>query len=160
MSGWDLNMGILSPFQWNSNTYLGGFDILSLVHQPFLPSISSSHIFSNQHQGFFFFFPFFPLFFNYFNWRLITLQYCGGFCHTFTWISHGCTCVPHPDTPFYLSPHPILQGNPSIPALSTLSHALYLDWWSISHMIMYMFQCCSHKSSHLLLLQSPKICSL
>ena len=26
-----------------------------------------------------------------FNWRLITLQYCGGFCHTFTWISHGCT---------------------------------------------------------------------
>ena len=23
--------------------------------------------------------------------RLITLQYCGGFCHT--WISHGCTCV-------------------------------------------------------------------
>ena len=20
----------------------------------------------------------------YFNWRLITLQYCGGFCHTFT----------------------------------------------------------------------------
>ena len=30
----------------------------------------------------------------YFNWRLITLQYCGGFCHTLTWISHGCTCVP------------------------------------------------------------------
>ena len=29
----------------------------------------------------------------YFNWRLITLQYCGGFCHTLTWISHGCTCV-------------------------------------------------------------------
>ena len=33
--------------------------------------------------------------FIYFNWRLITLQYCGGFCHTLTWISHGCTCVPH-----------------------------------------------------------------
>ena len=29
----------------------------------------------------------------YFNWRLITLQYCGGFCHTSTWISHGCPCV-------------------------------------------------------------------
>ena len=28
-------------------------------------------------------------FFN-FNRRLITLQYCGGFCHTLTWISHGC----------------------------------------------------------------------
>ena len=33
---------------------------------------------------------------NFFNWRLITLQYCGGFCLTFTWISHRCTCVPHP----------------------------------------------------------------
>ena len=29
----------------------------------------------------------------YFNWRLITLQYCGDFCHTLTWISHWCTCV-------------------------------------------------------------------
>jgi len=35
--------------------------------------------------------------FIYFNWRLITLQYCGGFCHTFTWIIHGCTCVPYPE---------------------------------------------------------------
>ena len=26
--------------------------------------------------------------FIYFNWRLITLQYCSGFCHTLTWISH------------------------------------------------------------------------
>ena len=35
------------------------------------------------------------LFFKiYFNWKLITLQYCSGFCHRLTWISHGCTCVP------------------------------------------------------------------
>ena len=32
--------------------------------------------------------------FYLFNWRLITLQHCGGFCHTLTWISHGCTCIP------------------------------------------------------------------
>ena len=37
--------------------------------------------------------------FIYFNWRLITLQYCSGFCHTLTWISHGWgthvnTCKP------------------------------------------------------------------
>ena len=38
----------------------------------------------------------FILLFN-FNWRLITLQYCSGFCHTLPWISHGCTCVPHPE---------------------------------------------------------------
>ena len=31
----------------------------------------------------------------YFNWRLITLPYCSGFCHTLTWVSHGWTCVPH-----------------------------------------------------------------
>ena len=38
----------------------------------------------------------------YFNWRLITLQYCSGFCHTLTWISHGCTHVPHPEPPLSL----------------------------------------------------------
>ena len=43
----------------------------------------------------------------YFNWRLITLQYCGGCCHTLTWICHGCTCVPHPEPPpSSFSPHP------------------------------------------------------
>ena len=104
-----------------------------------------------------------PLFllFIYFNWRLITLQYRGGFCHTFTWISPGCTCVPFPEPPSYLPPHPIPKGHPSAPALSTLSHASNLDWWSISHMIIYMFQCYSFKSSHPCLLpQSPKVCSL
>ena len=29
------------------------------------------------------------------------------FCHTLTWISHGCTCVPHPEPPSHLPPHPI-----------------------------------------------------
>ena len=39
--------------------------------------------------------------------RLITLQYSGGFCHIFTWISHGCTCVPHPEpSPTSLPSHP------------------------------------------------------
>ena len=45
----------------------------------------------------------------YFNWRLITLQYCSGFCHTLTWISHGCTCVPQAEPPSHLPPHPIPQ---------------------------------------------------
>ena len=81
----------------------------------------------------------------YFNWRLITLQYCGGFCHTFTWISHGCTCVPHPDPPSHLPPHPIPQGHPSAPSLSTLPRtwtgmatcpdntpAHCQEWWPVS----------------------------
>ena len=59
-------------------------------------------------------------------------------------------------TPSHLPPQPILQGHPSAPAPSTLSRASNLDWWSISHMVVYMFQCCSLKSSHPRLLpQSP-----
>ena len=57
--------------------------------------------------------------------------------------------------------HPIPLGHSSAPALGTLSHALKLDWWSVSHMIIYMFQCSSLKSSHPQLLpQGPKVCSL
>ena len=74
---------------------------------------------------------------------------------------HRYTCVPHPEHPSYLPLHPILQGHPSAPALSTLSPASNLDWWSVSHMIIYMFQCYSLKSSHPCLLpQSPKDCSI
>ena len=49
----------------------------------------------------FYFFYFFPFFFSFIfiSWRPITLQYCSGFCHTLTWISHGFTCIPHPDPP-------------------------------------------------------------
>ena len=48
-----------------------------------------------DHQIFFFLFTFI-------SWRLITLQYCSGFCYTLTWISHGLTCIPHPDPPSHL----------------------------------------------------------
>ena len=85
----------------------------------------------------------FSFFKIYFNWRLITLQYCSGFYHTLTWISHGCTCVPHSEPPSHLLLHPIPRGHPSAPALSTLSHASNLDWWSVSYVIIYMFQCYS-----------------
>ena len=100
-------------------------------------------------------------FFLLFILRLITLQYCSGFCHTLTWISHGFTHVLHSEPPSQLPPHPIPLGHPSAPALSTLSHASNLDWQFISHMIIYMFQCYSLRSSHPRLLpQSPKDCSI
>ena len=51
---------------------------------------------------------------------------------------------------------PVPQGHPSAPALSTLSHASNLDWRSVSHMIIYMFQCYSLKSSHPHLLPESK----
>ena len=57
--------------------------------------------------------------FIFISWRLITLQYCSGFCHTLTRISHGFTCVPHPDPLSCLPPHPIPLGLPTAPGLST-----------------------------------------
>ena len=64
-------------------------------------------------------------------------------------------------TPSHLPHHPIPLGCPTALALSTLFHASNLDWRSISHMVIYTFQCYSLKSSHPHLLpQSPKVCSL
>ena len=81
--------------------------------------------------------------------------------HIFTWISHGCTCVPHPEPPFHLLPHRIRLGCPWAPALSALLHASNLHWSSILHMVIYIFQCYSLKLSHPHLLpHSPKVCSL
>ena len=92
----------------------------------------------------------------YFNWRLITLHYFGNFCHISTWISHRCPYVPCPKHPSHLPPHPIPLGYPSALALSALFHASNLDWSSISHMVIYMFQCYSLKSSHPYLLPESK----
>ena len=99
----------------------------------------------------FFFFFFFFFYFTIFYW----------FWHTLTWIHHRYTHVPHPKPPSHLPPHTIPLGHPSAPALSTLYLALNLDWRFISHMIIYMFQFYSLKSSHPRLLpQSPTVCSL
>ena len=112
---------------------------------------SSLHLVHDERMLFFFSFIYYLFYFTVLYW----------FCCMLTWIRHGCTCVPHLEPPSHLPPHPIPQGLPSAPALSTLSHALKLDWQSIPHMIRYMFQCCSLKSSHpCLLLQSPEVCSL
>ena len=105
--------------------------------QPSLcPTLTSIHDYSKNHSldytdlcrqsnvSAFIFFEFFKIYFIFFpiifiSWRLITLQYCSGFCHTVTWISHGFTCVPHPEHPSNLPPHPIHLGHPSVPAPST-----------------------------------------
>ena len=61
------------------------------------------------------------------------------FCHTLTWVRHGCTRVPHPEPPSYLPPHAIPLGHPSAPAPSILYHASNLDWRFVSHMIICCF---------------------
>jgi len=80
---------------------------------------------------------FIHFYFKNFNWRLITLQYCGGFCHTFRMCSLSWSSLPPP------SP----------------SHWTWTG--DLVHMILYMFQCYSLKSSHSCLLpQSSTVCSL
>ena len=60
------------------------------------------------------------------------------FCHTSTWIRNRCTCVPHPEPSSHLPSGTIPLGHPSAPAPSILYHALILDWWFISYMILYI----------------------
>ena len=103
---------------------------------------------------FFFLFSLFLLEANYFTILLLFLPYI----HTNQpWLY----MYSHPDPLSHFPPHPILQGHPSAPALSTLSHALNLDWRPILHIVTYMFQYYSLNSSHPCLIpQSPKVCSL
>ena len=110
-------------FAWSSLSFLK-LQVFSFISFGKFSTISFSYAasFLFSSPGFIFFLTLFYLFFwgftflfliNYFNWRLITLQYCSGFCYTLTWISHGYTCVPHPELPSHLPPHPIPQGHPS-----------------------------------------------
>ena len=113
--------------------------------KPPMPCFSVKHLNLIQHPNFFLLI--------YFNRRLISLQYCGGFC--MHW--HQSATGVHVD-PSWTPPH---QACPSAPALNALFHASNLDWQIVSHMILYIFQCHSPKSSHPLPLpQSPKGCSI
>ena len=92
---------------------------------------------------------------------LTSRTFVGKVTSTSTWICHGCTRIPHSEPPSHLPPRTIPLGHPSAPAPSTLYHASNPDWRFVSHMIIYMFQCHSPKSSHPHPLpQSSKVCSL
>ena len=97
---WSFSFGI-SP----SNEYSGlisfRMDWLDLLTVPGTLKTLLHYQFKNISS--FFFLPFI-----FISWRLITLQYCSGFCHTLTWISHGFTCVPH------LNPPPTSLSTPSL----------------------------------------------
>ena len=67
-------------------------------------------------------------------------------------------CPLHPEPPSYLLPHPIPPGCHRALALGALRHTSTLPFLSVLHMVIYMFQCYSLKSSyHLLLPLSPKV---
>jgi len=99
--------------------------------------------------------------FIYFNWRLITLNIVVVFAIHWHESATGIHVSSHPETPPTSLPHSIPLGCPNALALSALFHASNLNWWSISHTVIYMFQCYSFTSYHPCLLpQSPKGCSL
>ena len=79
-----------------------------------------------------FFFRFYFIFYFYF-----TLLYW--FCHTSTWIRHGCTRIPNPEPLFHLPPHTISLGHPSGLAPSSLYPASNIDWQFVSYMIVYIY---------------------
>ena len=104
------------------------------------------------------------LFFSFVLLLIFTLFYFTilyWFCHTLTWICHRGTWVPIPEPHSHLPPHIISLDHPRAPAPSILYPVSSIDWWFISYMIVYMFQCHSPKSSHPLPFpQSPKVCSI
>ena len=102
---------------------------------------------------------FFLNLFIYINWNIVTLQYCDGPFHESTWIGH--TWIPSLLKLFLvLPPHPIAPGCHRAPSLGSLYHTSKSHWLYVLHMAIYMFQCCSLKSSYPLQPPCPKVCSL
>ena len=54
------------------------------------------------------------------NFTLFCFTILYWFCHTSTWIRHGCICVPNPELPSHLPPYAISLGHLSVPAPSIL----------------------------------------
>jgi len=142
-----------SPTESKRLFYKSVFLLLSRI-QGYCYHLSKFHVYVLVYCiGVFLFFLNFILFLNF------TILYW--FCQISKWIHHRYTCVPHPEPSSLLPPHTIPLGRPSAPAPSIQYHASNLDWWLISYMILYIFQCHSAKSSHPLPLpQSPKDCSI
>ena len=84
------------------NTITAGAFSIHLCH-------SNIYIFGCTEYSLLWFFFFYYYWLINFDRRLITLQYCR-FCHTSTWISHGCTCVPSSWTPLPLPSPPHSSG--------------------------------------------------
>ena len=101
--------------------------------------------------------------FIFISWRLITLQYFSGFCHTLAWISHGCTCVPHPEPPSHFPPHPLITLFPYedgicvlvVNCLSLRVSLCHQHIWKFAYILYSLFVIyCSSSAGHINLLSS------
>ena len=96
-----------------------------------------------------------------FNWRIITLQYCDGFCHTPTWIRCRYTCIPSILTPLPPPSPPYPSGLSQSTGFECPASSIELALVICLHMVIYMSQGYSLISSHPhLLTHSWKVCSL
>ena len=123
------------PHLWGAFPVYGNFSSFSTTPSP-------GHRFSSW-KTLSLLFPSFPLFYKnvfYFIWRITALQYCVGFCHTSTWISHRYIYVPSlVNLPPTFHPSHISRSLQS-PSLSYLRHTASPHWLSI-----YIWQCiCFH----------------
>ena len=130
--------------------FWGTIALFPIVAVPFYILTSSSAASSplSHPLAIFFLSLFPPVFFSFLkkflfilNWKIITLQYCAGLCHTSAWISHRYmyvlspwTSLPCP-TPCY--PSRLSQS----PGLSSLSQTANSHRLSTLHMVVYMFPC-------------------
>ena len=112
-----LSMEFSRPEYWTGLPFPSLGDLPDPGIKPWSPALQADSLSlppGKPQMNFIIFFPFI-----FISWRLITSQYCSGFCHTLTWISHGFTCIPHPDPPSHLPLHPIPLGLRSAPGPGT-----------------------------------------
>ena len=86
------------------------------------------------------FHPLFKFYLFYFICLFVCLFLLYWFCHTLTWIQHGCICIPKHEPPSHLPPHNISLGHPHAPAPSMLYPTSDIDWRFSSYMIVYMLE--------------------
>ena len=102
----------------------------------------SENLASTISSSSFFFFPFI-----FISWRLLLYTVVVVFAIHWHKSAMDLHVFPIPNPPSPPSPsHP--SGSSQCTSPEHLSHASNLDWRSVSHLIIYMFRCCSLRSSH------------
>ena len=103
---------------WYSNLFKN-FPPFVVIHRVKGFSVVNEQMFFSNSLAFSFFFLIF-LIFKIFIFTLFYFTILYWFCHTLTWIHHGCTCVPKHEPPSHLPAHNISLGHPCAPAPSML----------------------------------------
>ena len=75
------------------------------------------------------------VFFLIFIFTLFCFTILYWFCHTLTWISHGCTWVPNPEPPSNLPPYIISLDHPSAPDPSVLCPVSFVEHRLVIHFL-------------------------